>query len=230
MDGREHTALVRPAGGRDVPVLGDVASRRPGGRGAFLLNKLGYLDRDQRAYEKHREDRAALVEAVRAPEQLVLAAADPTLGKALRTGRLATSSPPWTAAACVGGRRGVHGNRPIQRPGSRWPLQQRTPRPVRHRTGCRHRHRGVLRRSSAEPRVPVGLPSVWSWQSNEKPPTLGCWLRRNENDLVPGLWTCTVSGKLPFEQDLLVSCLVKVESIRRASDPDGGDIPRKWCC
>jgi hypothetical protein len=36
----------------------------------FCCNKLGYLDRDQKGYEKYREDRAALLKAVRAPSYL----------------------------------------------------------------------------------------------------------------------------------------------------------------
>jgi hypothetical protein len=42
--------------------------------------------------------------------------------------------------------------------------------------------------------------------------------------LVPGLWTCTISGKLPFEQDLLYSKIVKGNGRRHADGPDGPDI------
>jgi hypothetical protein len=75
---------------------------------------------------------------------------------------------------------------------------------------------------------PVGLPFVWSWTSNEKPPTLGDWLDSNEKDLVDGLWCAVLNGTLPFEQDLVFSKLVKVRDIRKAvwtAEQENGDIP-----
>jgi hypothetical protein len=193
----------------------------------FSCNKLGLLDRDQRGYEKHRDDRAALTGAVRAPEELSRAAADPTLGETLRrhgkaryaftaldgcgvrwwASQRSTETAPLNAL--------VHGGRCVNERPDQYVIDAGADIDI---VGCY----GAALRSLV---YPVGLPSVWSYTPNEKPPTLGRWLRRHENDLVPGLWTCAVSGRLPFEQDLLVSCLVKVESIRRASDPDGGDIP-----
>jgi hypothetical protein len=194
----------------------------------FCCNKLGYLGRDQRAYEKHRDDRAALMEAVRAPEELATAAADPTLAETLRhhgravyaftaldgcgvrwwASQRSTETAPFNAL--------VHGGRCNNERPDQYGIGPGADIDI---VGCY----GEALRSLT---YPVGLPSVWSYTSNEKTPTLGRWLRRHENDLVPGLWTCTVSGALPFEQDLLVSCLVKVDAIRRASDPDGGDVPR----
>src|SRR5262249_40555217 len=70
---------------------------------------------------------------------------------------------------------------------------------------------------------PIGLPTYSSYQPNERGPTLGNWLKRHEKDLVPGTWTCVVSGPLPFEQDLLFSKLVKQQSLRRVLDKDGSD-------
>jgi hypothetical protein len=71
---------------------------------------------------------------------------------------------------------------------------------------------------------PVGLPSVWSYEANEARPTLGKWLARHEEQLPDGLWTATVSGKLPFEQDLLISKLLKGNG-RRWADPNGRNLP-----
>ena len=193
----------------------------------FCCNKLGYLDRDQRAYEKHREDRAALVAAVRSPEQFTDITTDPVLSETLKrhdraryafTARNGCGVRWWASQRAIetapfnalvhGGR--CNNERPDQYgtgPGADIDI-----------VGC---YGDALRSLT----YPIGLPTVWSWQPNEKPRALGRWLDRHGEELVDGLWTCTVSGALPFEQDLLVSCLVKVESIRRAADPDGGDIP-----
>src|SRR5262249_52989705 len=57
--------------------------------------------------------------------------------------------------------------------------------------------------------LPGGLPTVWSYAPNQARLTLGQWLDRHEEQLVPGLWTATVSGRLPFEQDLIQSKLLK---------------------
>jgi hypothetical protein len=70
---------------------------------------------------------------------------------------------------------------------------------------------------------PVGLPTVWSWNTNEKRPTLGEWLDANESDLVDGLWQCVVCGRLDYEQDLIYSKLVKAKDIRKAAMDFGED-------
>jgi hypothetical protein len=70
---------------------------------------------------------------------------------------------------------------------------------------------------------PVGLPSVWSFKPNDRRPTLGKWLREHERDLVDNLWIALVRGKLSFDQDLLMSKLVKASAIRRAAPADGDD-------
>jgi hypothetical protein len=70
---------------------------------------------------------------------------------------------------------------------------------------------------------PVGLPSRWSYEAGEHRPTLGEWLAETEEQRVDGLWTCTISGRLPFEQDLLISKLPKGKG-RRHADPDGPDL------
>jgi hypothetical protein len=67
-------------------------------------------------------------------------------------------------------------------------------------------------------KFPVGLPTVWTYTSNERRPTLGHWLDTWEHELVPGLWMCVVSGPLVFEQDLIYSKLVKARSIGRLAD------------
>jgi hypothetical protein len=77
-------------------------------------------------------------------------------------------------------------------------------------------------------RYPVGLPTVWNYKPNEHAPTLGDWLKRHEKELVPGCWMATVSGPLPFQQDLIGSKLVKREDIRKAvwtPEQEDEDIP-----
>jgi hypothetical protein len=72
---------------------------------------------------------------------------------------------------------------------------------------------------------PVGLPTVWSFSPNEARPTLATWLRANEGELLPGLWSCVVSGPLPFGQDLLFSKIARARDIARAVGPgDEGDV------
>jgi hypothetical protein len=70
---------------------------------------------------------------------------------------------------------------------------------------------------------PVGLPSRWSFEAGERRPTFGEWLAGTETQRLDGLWTCTVSGPLPIEQDLLFSKLLKGKGQRHA-DPDGPDL------
>jgi hypothetical protein len=55
---------------------------------------------------------------------------------------------------------------------------------------------------------PVGVPCVLSYKPNEKRPTLGEFLDSWGGELVPGLWQVVVSGKLPFDQDLVPSTLL----------------------
>src|SRR5262249_43372750 len=69
----------------------------------------------------------------------------------------------------------------------------------------------------------IGLPTGWSYPTNEVRPTLGEWLKRHEGNLVPGLWTCVVRGNLTFEQDLIFGKLVKARDIRKADRPDHAD-------
>jgi hypothetical protein len=73
---------------------------------------------------------------------------------------------------------------------------------------------------------PVGLPTVTSYTPNQQRMTFGQWLDKHEGRLEPGLWTATVSGSLPFEQDLVHSKLVKPGDIRKAArqGDDGRDI------
>ena len=73
---------------------------------------------------------------------------------------------------------------------------------------------------------PLGIPSAWAFSSNEQRTTFGDWLEQHQSDLVPGLWTATISGILDFDQDLLHSKLVSARDIRRVSkhDDDKSDI------
>jgi hypothetical protein len=86
-------------------------------------------------------------------------------------------------------------------------------------------------------RYPLGLPTVWAFQSNQTPHlTLGKWLTKYNPQLVDGLWTATVSTPdgvpLNFNQDLVYSKIVTREQINRAAwggdekestDPDRDD-------
>ncbi len=64
---------------------------------------------------------------------------------------------------------------------------------------------------------PLGIPTVWGFSANEENMILGDWLDQNQSDLVPGLWTATISGEVDFEQDLLQSKLVSAKDIRKVS-------------
>jgi hypothetical protein len=72
---------------------------------------------------------------------------------------------------------------------------------------------------------PLGLPYVWSYSANRKhTPTLEEFLNQNQGELVPGLFTITVAGELPFYQDMLFSKLARADNIHRALLPnDNGD-------
>ena len=67
---------------------------------------------------------------------------------------------------------------------------------------------------------PVGLPTVWSYAPNEERTTFGAWLDRWEDELVEGLWTATVSGRLGYEQDLIFSKLATARDIHRPESED----------
>lgn len=65
---------------------------------------------------------------------------------------------------------------------------------------------------------PVGLPTTYGQhhESKAKPQTLGQWLRKNEDELLPRLWHVLVDGKLAHDQDLVSSKLIdEVEVIKK---------------
>lgn len=71
---------------------------------------------------------------------------------------------------------------------------------------------------------PVGLPTVWGFTPNQMRMTLRTWLKNYESDLVDNLWTCTVSGKLSFRQDLIFSKIVTQKQINKGpEDKDFND-------
>jgi hypothetical protein len=80
---------------------------------------------------------------------------------------------------------------------------------------------GTTLRSSV---YPLGVPTSWSFLPNDVPLTLGEWLDRYEDDLVDDRWSVVVSGKLSFEQDLLLSKIVNVSDIRKVLDDEGAGI------
>ena len=73
---------------------------------------------------------------------------------------------------------------------------------------------------------PIGLPTVWSFAPNQRTMSLGAWLKENGTDLIDGLWTATVSGRLDFDQDLIHSKVVEREAIseRDTTGEDDSDI------
>lgn len=77
---------------------------------------------------------------------------------------------------------------------------------------------------------PIGLPTLWGYQNEQLRPTLGEFLKDHKNELVPGLWTITVTGELKFPQDLIFSKIVELSAIASASgggfDKEFGDDDR----
>jgi hypothetical protein len=69
---------------------------------------------------------------------------------------------------------------------------------------------------------PVGVPSVLSYKPNDRRPTLGQFLRKWGEELVPGLWQVLVSGILPYGQDLLPSTIVNPGVASPAEDEEDG--------
>ena len=187
----------------------------------FCNRKLGLLDPDHAEYRDAREIRYLLIERCHSPRRLDECLADPdclTLWKAFDRGRylftaVSAGGVNWWASRATTETAGynamVHGGRCH----NEWPHQYRTgPGLDVDISGC---YGASLRTLT----YPIGIPTVWSYSTNDRPPTLGRWLRENEDQLVPGLWTCVVSGKLSFEQDLLYSKVVRSRDLR--SPPDG---------
>jgi hypothetical protein len=193
----------------------------------FCARKQGYLDHDAAGAALHREMRAWVLGRCRSPGDLARLAApdDPEERAALNDyGRApylhtvlgAASVSCWaslatTESACFNAL--VQGGR----------CNNEDPYRYRAGAGLDVDISGCYGSSLRSLVYPVGLPSAWSYKPNDRRPTLGAWLKQHERDLVPGLWTCTFTGKLPFEQDLLYSKLVKAGAIRRAADSRDGD-------
>jgi DNA polymerase family B len=72
---------------------------------------------------------------------------------------------------------------------------------------------------------PIGLPTLWGFQSEQLRPTLGEFLGEHEGELEGGLWTITVSGSLTFAQDLIFSKIVELSKIASAS---GGGVDKEF--
>ncbi|MBI1913225.1 MAG: hypothetical protein HYS12_00450 [Planctomycetes bacterium] len=193
----------------------------------FCARKLGFLDPDADDYLPDRENRHILLDQCRTPEALAATAVDPVGKECLRI--YAKSKYLFTALDGCGVR--WWASRPTTETAGYNTLVQggrcHNERPHEYATGpgLDVDIAGCYGTSLRTLTFPIGLPSVWSYHPNEKRPTLGEWLGRFESRLVPGLWTCTVSGSLPFEQDLLYSKLVKARDLRQAAGPDGIDIP-----
>lgn len=193
----------------------------------FCDRKLGVLDPDHDDYLLFRENRAEVVGLVRSPGDLAGLADDPRGRELLKvyhrakyhTTALGGAGVRWFAGRPLTETAGfnalVHGGRCHNERPDQYAVGPGLDVDI---SGCY----GASLRSLV---YPVGVPHVWSYSPNEGRPTLGDWLAHNEADLVPGLWTCSVSGRLPFEQDLLYSKLVKHRDIRKAAADDGTDIP-----
>jgi hypothetical protein len=187
----------------------------------FCLRKLGYLDSDHPDHEQNLANRCRLLDQVRTPEVLQALGRTREGREALRhyhkaryrvTALGACGKAWWGSrptletsvfnALVQGGR--CHNERPDQ-----YRIQEGLDVDI---SGCY----GETLRSLT---YPVGLPSCWSWNPNERRPHLGAWLRRHEKSLVPGLWTVLLSGRLPFSQDLLFSKITRAGALRQAG-PD----------
>jgi hypothetical protein len=202
-----------------------LASRAGDDRDALRLcdRLLGFLDPDARNYEKVKAARLAAVRHYRTPEAVAVELPTDLLrAKYLYKGLDGCSvrwwaSRPTTETACLNAL--VQGGRCLNENPYEYKLDRGLDVDI---TGC---YAESLRAMT----FPVGLPTVWSYTTNERGPTLGAWLGRHEGELVPGLWTCVVRGRLPFEQDLVYSKLVKARDIRKAviedDAGDDGDIP-----
>lgn len=61
---------------------------------------------------------------------------------------------------------------------------------------------------------PIGLPTIIAFGPNETKMSLRDFLKELGQELIPGLYKITVSGKLTFEQDLLFSKVTSYEKMR----------------
>jgi hypothetical protein len=186
----------------------------------FCDRKLGYLDPDADHYADAKKLRTELVARINSPEGLAAHAATADgageLKKFFRAGYLHTAlggaSVKWFASRAAEESSAfnalVHGGR------------CNNERPDQYQTGpgLDIDIEGCYGSALKELTLPIGLPTTWSYKPNEALPTLGAWLDANRGELVPGLWTCTASGALPFEQDLLYSKLVKRMAISQADE------------
>jgi hypothetical protein len=191
----------------------------------FCLRKLGHLDPDADDCDAAREFRAYLLDRVQSIEDFRALAADPgdraLLKEFLRSRYLFTAldgcSVRWFLSRATTESAGlnalVHGGR----------CHNEHPEAYHAGAGLDVDIVGCYGASLRSLVFPVGLPSVWSYEPNEARPTLGRWLHRHGDQLPDGLWTITVSGRLPFAQDLLFSKLLR-GGRHRQPDPDGPDI------
>lgn len=64
-------------------------------------------------------------------------------------------------------------------------------------------------------KYPIGLPFVYAYRLDAPPKlTLKQFLKLYENELVDGLYTITVTGKLSFQQDLIYSKIINPKTIK----------------
>jgi hypothetical protein len=174
----------------------------------FCLKKLGLLDPDSRRYAGDREAWADVVERYTRPGDLLGGETpDPNLDRFFEARYAYTGldqcSVRWfasrsrTETAAVNAL--VHGGR----------CNNEDPYRCRLGKGLDIDIAGCYGEALRSLLYPLGLPTVLSYAPNDRRMTLGDFLRRHDAQLVPGLWTVTVRGVLPFDQDLVYSKLLK---------------------
>jgi hypothetical protein len=193
----------------------------------FAVRKLGLLDPDDRRYKYSRWAFGSTLRNYTQPRALraTLAAGErpDDLAQFFRARLLYTgldgASVRWWASRPVTETLGynalVHGGRCQREDPTRYAMDRGADVDI---SGC---YGATLRETT----YPIGLPTAWGYTTNETPEMFGRWLDRHEAQLVPGLWTATVSGSLGFEQDLIQSKLVKARDIKKAATDDGDEIP-----
>jgi hypothetical protein len=191
----------------------------------FCMRKLGYLDPDDDNYRKNRDQCREVLSRCRTLEAFTtLATEEPkTLRQFCRARYLFTAlegggvrwwaSRATTETAIFNGP--VHGGR----------CHNENPFAYATGPGLDVDIAGCYGTSQRHLTYPIGLPKVWSFRPNAPRPTLGEWLAANEAELVSGLWTAVISGRLPFEQDLLHSKILKVSDLRKPAITEGSKIP-----
>ena len=194
----------------------------------FAMRKLGILDPDDRRYKFSIASFLNLTRSIRTMEDFHMARHNPTAYfRQFFAAKFSSTCMDAGSVKCWAGRSvddSAGFNALVQggRCTSEDPFHYRMDRAADiDITGCY----GEAMRSTV---YPLGLPRVWNHTPNQEPVKFGEWLDEVEKNLVPCLWTATVSGSLSYEQDLIFSKMVKPGDIRKSMYRDeeaDGDIP-----